>query len=80
MKKVMTGKVVSEKMTKTVTVEVERVFVHPLYEKRLKRRKKFLAHNEVGAKIGDIIEVEQTRPMSARKRWRVTKILKDATT
>lgn len=80
MKKIMQGRVVSDKMEKTVAVELERVFVHPKYEKRLKRKKKFLAHNAIGAKQGDLVEIRETRPISARKRWKVVKILSHVTT
>lgn len=76
MTKTLTGRIVSNKMEKTVAVEVERIYVHPIYEKRLKRKKKFLAHNTIGAILGDLVEIEETRPISARKRWRVKKILK----
>ncbi len=80
MGKVLQGKVVSDKMEKTVAVEVEKVFIHPIYEKRLKRLKKFLADNSIGAKVGDLVEILETRPISARKKWRVVKILVHATT
>lgn len=80
MTKPFTGLVVSDKMEKTVAVQVVRVFVHPLYEKRLKKRKKFLVDNTIGAKLGDMVEICKTRPISKRKKWRVTKILSHATT
>lgn len=78
MSKILKGKVVSDKMQKTVAVEVERIFVHPIYEKRIKKRKKFLVHNTMGAKVDDLVEIEQTHPISKRKKWRVKKILSHA--
>ncbi|GIU82122.1 MAG: hypothetical protein KatS3mg006_1186 [Pyrinomonadaceae bacterium] len=69
------GVVVSDKMTKTVVVMVERLVKHPKYRKYVRRRKKFMAHDELGAKIGDKVKIVETRPLSARKRWRVVEIL-----
>lgn len=72
--KKMTGIVVGNKMDKTLKVVVERIKVHPLYKKRIKEEKKFLAHNPEGEyKIGDRVEIEECRPISKRKRWRVIK-------
>jgi small subunit ribosomal protein S17 len=72
------GIVASDKMTKTVTVRVERQVKHPIYRKYIKRRKKFMAHDELGASIGDKVRIIETRPMSARKRWRVVEIIQKA--
>ena len=73
------GTVVSNKMDKTVVVMVERLVQHPLYKKYIKRRKKFMAHDEGNAcEIGDKVLIEETRPLSRRKRWRVKKILERA--
>ncbi len=72
------GIVASDKMTKTVTVRVDRVVKHPVYRKYVKKRKKFMAHDEMGAKIGDKVKIVETRPMSARKRWRVVEIIQKA--
>ena len=69
------GIVSSDKMTKTVTVRVDRLVKHPVYRKYVKKRKKFMAHDELGAKIGDKVRIMETRPLSARKRWRVVEIL-----
>ena len=69
------GIVQSDKMTKTVTVRVDRVVKHPVYRKYIKRRKKFMAHDELGATIGDKVRIMETRPLSARKRWRVVEIV-----
>ena len=72
------GIVSSDKMTKTVTVRVDRLVKHPVYRKYVKKRKKFMAHDETGAKIGDKVRIIETRPLSARKRWRVVEILHKA--
>ena len=72
------GIVSSDKMEKTVTVRVDRVVKHPVYRKYVKRRKKFMAHDETGAKIGDKVRIVETRPLSARKRWRVVEIIQKA--
>ncbi len=69
------GIVASDKMTKTVTVRVDRLVKHPVYRKYVKKRKKFMAHDELGAKTGDKVRIQETRPLSARKRWRVVEIL-----
>jgi len=73
---VKVGLVIGNKMKKTVTVLVERRVRHPLYRKIVKRRKKFLAHDEYEkCKIGDLVKIVETRPLSKRKRWRVQEIL-----
>lgn len=72
------GIVSSDKMMKTVTVRVDRLVKHPVYRKYVKRRKKFMAHDEIGAKIGDKVKIVETRPLSARKRWRVVEIIQKA--
>ncbi len=72
------GVVYSDKMTKTVVVRVDRVVKHPLYHKYIKRRKKFMAHDEMGASIGDKVRIVETRPLSAKKRWRVVEIIQKA--
>lgn len=66
------GIVTSTSMQKTVAVKVERTKIHPKYHKRYTVTKKYLAHDEKGAfKLGDRVVIEETRPMSARKRWKV---------
>jgi small subunit ribosomal protein S17 len=71
-----TGVVIGKKMRKTVTVLVERQLRHPVYKKIIRRRKTFLAHDEYEkCKVGDIVRIIETRPISRRKRWRVTEIL-----
>lgn len=72
------GLVTSDKMTKTVIVRVERLVRHPKYKRYIRRRTKFMAHNEQGAKTGDIVRIIETRPLSARKRWRVVEIIQKA--
>jgi small subunit ribosomal protein S17 len=71
-RKVRQGTVVSDKMDKTVVVSVERQVPHPLYGKQISRRKKYHAHDEQNEyRSGDIVRIEETRPLSKLKRWRV---------
>ncbi len=72
------GLVTSNKMTKTVVVRVERQVRHPKYKRYIRRRKKFMAHDDIGVNIGDIVKIIETRPMSARKRWRVVEVIQKA--
>jgi len=73
------GTVVSDKMDKTVVVMVETLVKHPLYGKYVKRRKKYMAHDENNeCRVGDKVLIEETRPLSKRKRWRVKQILEKA--
>jgi small subunit ribosomal protein S17 len=75
----LTGKVVSSKMDKTVTVLVERRVTHPLYAKVVKRSKKYHAHDENNEyKDGDIVEIKSTRPVSKTKAWVVSKLIEKA--
>jgi len=75
-KKRFIGVVVSDKMDKTVTVKVERLVKHPKFEKYVKRSKKFYAHDENNdCRIGDIVEIEESRPLSKLKRWVVVRII-----
>jgi small subunit ribosomal protein S17 len=75
-RKVRQGRVVSDAMDKTVVVSVERQFAHPLYGKRVTRRKKYHAHDERNEfRSGDLVIIEETRPVSKRKRWRVVKLI-----
>ncbi len=74
--KTLIGTVVSDKMDKTVVVLVERLVKHPVYHKYVRRRKKFAAHDETNdCRVGDKVLIKQSRPLSARKRWRVSKVL-----
>jgi len=73
------GKVVSTKMDNTVSVEVARVIAHPVYKKRIKKHKKFLSHvSEVSPKVGDVVRITSTKPISKNKRWRVSEILQES--
>jgi small subunit ribosomal protein S17 len=72
------GSVVSDKMQKTVIVRVDRLVRHTKYRRYVRRTSKFLAHDELGATIGDKVKIVETRPMSARKRWRVIEIVQKA--
>ena len=73
------GVVVSNKMQKTIVVEVERLVMHPLYQKYLRRRSRFMAHDEKNeCKVGDRVQIKETRPMSKMKRWRVESIVERA--
>jgi small subunit ribosomal protein S17 len=79
LRKSKTGKVVSDKMDKTVVVEVVDSVKHPLYKKIIKSTAKFKAHDENNeCKIGDTVEIVETRPLSKDKRWRVSEILERA--
>ena len=74
--KVLTGFVVSDKMDKTVVVLVERLVKHAVYQKFVRRRKKFSAHDENNeCRVGDKVLIRQSRPLSRTKRWRVSKIV-----
>lgn len=78
-RKVQVGKVVSDKMDKTIVVAVETYKKHPLYAKRIKYTKKFKAHDENNqAKIGDIVKIMETKPLSKDKRWRLVEIVEEA--
>jgi small subunit ribosomal protein S17 len=72
----MTGVVTSDKMTKTVVVEVTRTYQHPLYKKVVHAAKRFKAHDELGAKVGDVVEIAEIRPLSRDKRWVVEEIIR----
>jgi len=78
-KRTLIGRVVSDKMDKTVTVLVERKVKHPMYGKVMVRSKKYHAHNEGNeAKAGDLVEIVETRPVSRTKTWAVTSVLQKA--
>lgn len=69
-RRVLTGRVTSDKMDKTITVEVERRVIHPLYKKFIRRSKKYAAHDELNiCKMGDVVRIEECRPISKRKTW-----------
>ncbi len=75
----MVGEVVSDKMEKTVVVQVTRKIPHPVYKKYVKRFKKFQVHVEsVEPKLGDIVKINSMRPMSKNKRWRISEIIRES--
>ena len=75
-RKVRVGKVVSNKMNKSITVAIERRLKHPIYKKFFKKTTKFMAHDEKNeASIGDTVKIMETRPLSSRKRWRLVEIV-----
>ncbi|MBQ7150819.1 MAG: 30S ribosomal protein S17 [Synergistaceae bacterium] len=77
--KVRTGIVVSDKMDKTIIVRVERMAEHPLYKKRIKRAKKYVAHDsENSCRNGDEVRIRETRPLSKTKRWELLEITRKA--
>ena len=78
-KRILNGRVVSDKMDKTIVVMVERTLMHPVYKKYIKRRKKYMAHdpeNQCG--IGDKVMIAEHRPLSKRKRWVLKEIVEKA--
>jgi len=79
MRKTRVGRVVSDKMDKTIVVAVEDNVMHPLYKKIIKRTTKFKAHDENNeCKVGDRVEIMETRPLSKEKRWRLVRIIERA--
>jgi small subunit ribosomal protein S17 len=72
------GFICSDKMMKTVVVRVDRLVLHPKYRRYVRRTSKFMAHDELGCTIGDKVRIVETRPLSARKRWRVSEIIQKA--
>jgi small subunit ribosomal protein S17 len=73
------GIIVSDKADKTVTVSVEALVRHPMYKKRVRRSRKFMVHDEGNeARLGDTVRIVETRPLSARKRWRLANIISRA--
>jgi small subunit ribosomal protein S17 len=78
-RKLLIGEVVSTKMAKTIVVEVHRQKAHPFYKRVVKRSKRFYAHDELGtAKLGDVVKIEETRPLSKLKRWQLKDIVRRA--
>ena len=73
------GVVASDKADKTVVVRVERIVLHPKYKRYIRRSAKFMAHDEANAcRVGDTVEIVESRPLSARKRWRVRRVVRKA--
>ncbi len=78
-KQALIGEVVSTKMEKTVVVRVARRILHPIYKKHVNQYKKYLAHvTKVEPKMGDIVKITSTRPLSRRKRWQVSQIIRES--
>ena len=72
----MVARVVSDSMKKSIVVEVDRLFKHPFYGKTIRRRRKFMAHDEENqCSVGDRVKIEEARPLSKRKRWVVVEII-----
>ncbi len=75
-RKTRTGRIVSDKMDKTVVVMIEKKVMHPVYKKFVTRRTKYKAHDEKNEfQTDDVVEIEETRPLSRQKRWRVTRLI-----
>jgi len=78
-KKMYTGKVLSDRMNKTVVVGVTRLYQHPVYKKTVKKLTKFKAHDEDNrCKVGDLVSIIETRPLSKEKRWAVLEVIERA--
>jgi small subunit ribosomal protein S17 len=78
-RKTKIGKVVSDRMSKSIVVGVERLEMHPIYKKYFRKTSKFMAHDEENsAGVGDTVLIMETRPLSKRKRWRLVKVLDKA--
>ena len=76
LQKTQTGVVISDKMDKSVVVQVDRLVRHPMYKKYMRRRAKYVAHDETNScKVGDRVLIRETRPFSKTKRWRVSEVL-----
>lgn len=76
-RKVKVGVVTSDKMDKTVVVEVQRTVMDPEFKKYVRKKRKFMAHDEENqCRLGDLVEIRESRPLSKHKRWRVTKLIK----
>ena len=75
-RRVLEGRVTSDRMDKTIMVEVQRLRRHPRYERVVRRRKRFMAHDEENTcRVGDTVRIEESRPLSRRKRWRLIEVL-----
>ncbi len=73
--KSVVGRVISNKMQKTVVVTVQWTIIHPQYKKVIRRSTRYMAHDDHGCGLGDLVQLAETRPLSKRKRWRVTSIV-----
>lgn len=78
-RKILKGRVARDKMQKTIVVEVERRYRHPVYKKVVRARKKYMVHNpDNTAHIGDLVEIKESRPLSKGKNWRLARIIEQA--
>ena len=77
MKRNLRGKVISARMEKTITVAVDSQKTHPIYRKKYTQTQKFMAQNEIGAKEGDYVIIEETSPISKNKRWKAVKVISE---
>ena len=78
-RKQLVGRVVSNKMDKTIVVEIERLMMHSLYKKSIRKRKKYKSHDEKNeCSVGDVVRIEETRPLSKDKRFRLVEIIEKA--
>ena len=75
LKRTLVGRVASDKMNKTVTVLIERKVKHPVYGKYIVKSRKYAAHNEISAAAGDLVQIQECRPISKTKAWIVTSVL-----
>lgn len=75
--KIFTGKVIHTKAEKTARVDVTRTVAHPVYEKRMKKTKIYLVHDELGSKEGDIVKFIACKPISKKKKWKIVEIVSD---
>lgn len=73
--KIFTGQVISTKMSKTATVAVERIVIHPIYKKRFKRTKRYHVHDELGVKVGDKVFFAACKPISKLKKWKIIEVV-----
>ena len=74
-----TGVVTSDKMDKSIVVQVDRIIMHKMYKRYIKRSAKFMAHDEANTcRIGDTVEIAESRPLSSRKRWRLKRVIRRA--
>ena len=74
------GVVISDKMDKTITVQIDRVMHHPVYNRSIRKATKFKAHDEKNeAKLGDVVRIQETRPLSKTQRWRFVEVVKRST-
>ncbi len=77
--KFLSGKVISKKSEKTATIAVERIIIHPIYKKRIKRTKKYHVHDELGTEVGQSVKFVGSRPYSRTKRWKIVEIVEKGT-